>query len=132
MKVECENMHNSPSRTTTILRWIARIWSLPAIIFMAAEILFPHSGDEAVPFLELLSVGLLILAVLGLALAWRWEILGATVTLLTLVSMFALSLFLREVILQQIGLIILGFIVAPAALFLFCGIRARKAAPNPI
>ena len=117
-------MHKQDSRDR-VLRWIARIWSLPAIIFILGEFIFPHGGDGHVPFVEWLSVGLLVTAVIGLAFAWRWEIFGSTVSLLALLGSFLLLGISRETIFWEVALLWFGFIAAPAIMFLACGIRAR-------
>ena len=56
--------------------WAARIWSLPAILFAGAELLFPHPGDAAVPWQDWVLLGLIVLAVLGLIVGWRWALVG--------------------------------------------------------
>ena len=125
MMVVSEIMPNSTPRSDRILRWIARIWSLPAILFLLGEIIFPHGGDEPVPFLEWLALGLLVTAVLGLALAWRWEVLGGSVSIFAITGSFIILSIDRGTLMWRTGLLWFGFIIAPAALFLACGLRAK-------
>jgi hypothetical protein len=107
------------------LRWTARIWSLPAVLFALAEILFPHGGDAYVPPIEWAALGLQFSAVIGLALAWRWEIVGGALSLITMLSSFVLFVIARGFFPWQAGLLWVGFVIAPAALFLVCGLRSR-------
>ena len=124
-------MKTSNAPSDKILRWIARIWSLPAIIFILGEVIFPHAGDAPVPFTDWLALGLQITAVIGLAIAWRYEIIGGTLSILTMLSSFIVLSIARETILWQAGLIWFGFIIAPAALFLFCGLRTQTHGLKP-
>jgi hypothetical protein len=52
--------------------WAARIWTLPAIFFVGAELITPHAGDQAVAWEDGVLLAAILLAVGGLILAWRW------------------------------------------------------------
>ena len=115
-------------RTPKILRWVARIWSLPAIIFVLGEVIFPHGGNEPVPSIEWLTLGLMITAVIGLAIAWRWELAGSILSLVTMLGAILLFGFTKEAnMLLSAGLVWLGFVIAPAALFLYCALHRESA-----
>lgn len=114
-------MHNQ--KNLNILRWIARVWSLPAILFFAAEILFPHAGDAPVPTIDWIMLGLQITAVIGLALAWRWDLIGGTLSVLTMLTSMLLFAIFRQDFPLEAGLIWTGFIVLPAVLFVYCGLQ---------
>jgi len=69
------------------LRWIARIWSIVIIVFTLIMLIGyavnwvqtgmadPHAMEDY-PAIENLIPLTLILSVLGLGIAWRWEGLG--------------------------------------------------------
>jgi small-conductance mechanosensitive channel len=99
-------------------RWIARIWSLGPILFVLGEILFPH-GDESVevPWTAWVNLSLIFIAVLGLALAWRWERLGGWLALGFLAAFLALFFINVERSFSS-GLIFLVAVGVPAVLFL--------------
>ncbi len=122
-------MNSSNPQMDKVLRWVARAWSLPAIIFVFGEIVFPHTSDATVPFTDWLALGLQITAVFSLAIAWRWEIFGGTLSILTMLSSFVILTIARGDFLWEAALVWTGFIIAPAALFLYCGMRTR---PNEL
>jgi hypothetical protein len=120
-------MNRKHKQINTILRWGVRIWSLPAILFAAAEVIFPHGGDAPVPPIEWVTLGLMFAAVIGLALAWRWEIAGGGFSIVTMLASIVLFFIARGMLFWQPLLLWCGFVIAPAALFLFVGLRARSA-----
>lgn len=61
--------------------WFARLWTLPAILFVGAELLFPHSGDAPIAWQDGLLLALILIAVAGLVLAWRWPRTGGMLAL---------------------------------------------------
>ena len=124
-------MNISSTPTHNILRWVARIWSLPAIIFILGEVIFPHAGDAAVPFSDWIALGLQITAVIGLAIAWRYEIFGGTLSIITMLSSFVVLSIASETILWQPGLLWFAFIIAPASLLLYCGIHTPPNSMRP-
>jgi hypothetical protein len=71
------------------LRWLARVWSAPAILFAFGELIFPHVDPEVtVPWTDWIAVALMFLSIFGLVLAWWRARLGAYF------SLAALALFL--------------------------------------
>ena len=71
------------------MRWIARILSLLPILFVLAEVIFPHGGEGEVRTEEWIAVGLMFSSVIGLAIAWRWEGLGGGITVGSLLAFYA-------------------------------------------
>jgi cytochrome bd-type quinol oxidase subunit 2 len=99
-------------------RWVARIWSLGPILFAFAQI-FSRDDNivEPVPWTDWLTLILMFIAVLGLAIAWRWERLGGWIAVIFLA--IAIVLFLLTV--ERFFPTVLVFLVAigfPAALYL--------------
>ena len=75
----------------------------------------------------MILLGLQITAVLGLALAWRWDLFGGALSLVTMLTSMILFVVFRQNLPTQAALIWIGFIVLPAALFLYCGVRLQAA-----
>lgn len=99
-------------------RWIARIWSLGPILFVLGEILFPHSEEGVeVPWTDWLNLSLIFVAVLGLALAWRWERMGGWIAVIFL-AVFLVLFFINVERSFPSGLIFLAAVGVPAVLFL--------------
>jgi hypothetical protein len=117
---------NPNPRSGKIPRWIARLWSLPVF---ALTILIISSPDpnitEPVPAEDWFLLSLWGLALLGLLVAWRWELVGGIITIATM--------FIREiawVILKGPWLVnfllVWAILVPPAILFLVAWRLDRK------
>lgn len=110
----------------SLARWIARIWSLPIFVFVLLKIFTPDPTIVApVPPLDWFLLSLWGCAVLGLAISWRWETLGAIITIGIM--------FLREIAWVLLRgpwipnfLIVWALLVPPAILFLISGRAERK------
>ncbi len=101
-----------------LLRWIARVWSLPAILFIIGELVFPHSeSDVQENWLTWVCVGTLFSSTFSLALAWFKARLGGWLSL----GLFALFLVLYAIDAKEFFpafWLVLAAIAAPAVLFL--------------
>jgi len=95
------------------LGWIARLSALVVtggfFFFFAGEIFEPHSGAPATPS-EWIAIACLMMAVLGMLAAWKWELPGA------LISLGALGAFLTLVRMRSHTPILL--MALPGVLFL--------------
>jgi hypothetical protein len=85
---------NGPTRSAVaVLRWIARIWSVAAILVLSAffiEHLSWFAGPSRLPpAWVFVAQGCHLLLVVGLAAAWRWEREGAGLALLGAAGFFA-------------------------------------------
>lgn len=115
-------------RSAVIVRWIARIWSIPILIFAVARVVAPDPyATEPVPAEDLFLLGLWGVAILGLLVAWRWELVGGIITIATM--------FFRELVWVLLKgdwivnfLIIWAAVVPPAILFLVAWWLDKKAA----
>jgi len=109
-----------------ILRWIARIWSILIAIAALMIIFTPDPyATEPVPAEDWFLLSLWGVAILGLLIAWRWELVGSLITIVTM--------FIRELAWGILKgpwmasfLIIWLFVVPPALLFLFVWIQERR------
>jgi hypothetical protein len=108
---------NSQRRTVTILRWVARVWSIPILIITVLIIIAPDPNVvQPVPLTEWIELSLFGLAILGLLIAWRWEGLGGILALTGILAQaVAFRMFRGVWFVQTIPIILLG---APAVFFL--------------
>ena len=115
-------------RGSNRLRRIARILSgliiAVGIVIFVMQILDPGPTVENYPAIENLLPALMMLSILSLALAWRWELMGAILSL----GFFILHLILYWAIRGQFfpswALINLTPIPLTAVLFLILGLRS--------
>lgn len=86
-------------RLESILRWIARVWSVVSVGFvlciLVGELVYPHAAPPS-SVREMVGLLLFPLGVcVGLVLAWRWEAVGGAIALGSL-ALFYLVLFLSD------------------------------------
>jgi len=121
------NTVNPKSRSIKITRWIARIWSL---LVFALAILIVSTPDpyttEPVPASDWFLLSLWGVAILGLLVAWRWELLGGIITIATMFIRELAWVVLRGPWLVNF-LIVWLLVVPPAILFLVAWKIERKA-----
>ena len=117
-------------RTTTWLRRIARGWSL-ALIGLALLVLIgniispdPHAVEGYSPAENLMPLSLL-LSVLALALAWRWEGLGGALNVAGFVTNLILFRIIRGEFLPWSVVLVLSPLLIPGILFLICWGRSK-------
>lgn len=101
-----------------VTRWVARIWSLGPVLFALTVVLTRDDNQvEPVPWTDWLTLSLMFIAVLGLAIAWRWERLGGWISVIFL----AIAIVLFFITVERAFPTWLIFLVAigvPAGLFL--------------
>jgi len=73
----------------SVIHWAARCAALLVagtfLLLLAGELLNPHSGPPT-EFREWAGMVLLIAAIIGMLAAWKWELPGALLSLLTLAA----------------------------------------------
>ena len=135
----------SRKRVTKWIRWVARIWSLPIIVYalimfvgyswswLTTGVADPHAVEDYPP-IENLPPILLFLGVLGLGVAWRWERLGGVITLVFLLATFVLLCILtpiaRDLSRSAIPYLLVLIVAIPGMLFLVCWWRSRGTVPD--
>ena len=138
--------NDGSNRVTKWIRWIARIWSFPIIVY--ALLLFigyswswvttgvadPHAVED-VPPIEAVPPILMFLSVMGLGIAWRWERLGATIAIVfllgTLLVLLSQSPITRDFPRSAIPYFMSLFVAIPGILFLASWWRSKKlVSPN--
>jgi len=130
--------HTEKDQYTKVLRRIARIWSIAIIaigilIFaglLIESLLTNPATTLDYPWWENLMPLMMFLAIVGLAIAWRWEGLGALITLAGLLANLILYILTgRSEVLIVVAIMIP--VLIPAVLFLICWFRARRVELNP-
>ena len=125
---------------TKWIRTVARILSAPIIVY--ALLMFtgyawswittgtadPHAVEDY-PFIENIPPIFMFLAIIGLAIAWKWEKSGGIINLIFCFATLPMLLFLQPItqdfryLVPYILLIIVAF---PGILFLVCWRRSKK------
>jgi hypothetical protein len=133
----------SRHRATKWIRRVARIWSLPIIVYtlllfvgygwswMTTGVADPHAVEDS-PAIEALSPVLMFLGILGLAIAWRWERWGGTIAIAfqaaALLSLLILKPIARDFPRSGIPYLLWVIVTIPGVLFLVCWWRSKKGA----
>jgi len=105
-------------RRVRIVRWIARVWTLPIFAFAILRILTPDpSITEPVPLIDWFLLSLWGVAILGLAIAWRWETAGSIITIAAMICRELAWVLLRGPWIANF-LIVWVVILPPEVLFL--------------
>ena len=109
-----------------ILRWTARIWSLLAFILALVVALSPDPhAVNPITAREGFMLSLWLIAILGLLLAWRFERLGALISIIIMPIREAIYiLFYREWTINF--LLIWALVIPPAVIYLIAWSRDRK------
>lgn len=119
---------------TSRIRKTARIWSLVIIalgmVIIIAEIVEAFLNPELInsyPWYENLIPMTLFLAVVGLALAWRWEIFGSVLSIICVVSNYVMYIVFGG---SGRGLLVVPLILLPVLipgiLFLISSLRTER------
>jgi len=134
--------NDSRNRVTKWIRWTARIWSFPIIVFALNMPLgfawhwvttgtpIPAVGEYHAPIEDLLPI-FMFPSALGLGIAWRWERLGGTITIVFQLAALSLALIhpsTHDFPLSPVPYLLWMIITTPGALFLVCWWRSRKRA----
>ena len=135
------NVSEPVDRVTKWIRWTARIWSSPIIVY-ALIMLTGYAWNwvtigkadpyavEGYPLVEALPPILMFLSVLGLGIAWRWEGLGGAITLVFQFAALILLLIQRPITddfsRSAIPYIMSMVIAIPGILFLVYWWRSRR------
>jgi len=133
--------NDSRNRVTKWIRWIARIWSFPIIVYallmfvgyawnwVTIGVADPHVVED-LPFIEALPPIFMFLSVLGLGIAWHWERMGGTIAIVFELVVLSLLLFDRPIsddFPRSAAPYLMSMIVGiPGILFLVCWWRSRE------
>jgi hypothetical protein len=116
---------NAIPLSVKIIRWIARIWSILVTVFCLLIFFSPDPGSPGpIAAADKFLLSLTGVALLGLFIAWRWELVGGIFTIA--------MLFVREitwVILKgnwELGFLILWVLITPPAIMFIITWRRVK------
>ncbi|MEA3326605.1 MAG: hypothetical protein U9R53_04775 [Chloroflexota bacterium] len=114
-------------RQIRFLRWVARVWSIIVLIFTITLLVSTamESGAESLHLTYWLLLGLWCFSTLGLAAAWRWELIGAIIAVTALISREMVYLYLSGQVLVDFGMVWLP-ILFPAALYILVWVLERR------
>lgn len=119
-------------RRTVWLRRVARVWSalviLIALMVLIGNIVAPEETAADYPPAENLMPLAMGVSVLGLALAYRWELLGGLVNVLFWLLNVLLYWIIRGYFFPLGALLALSPVMIPGVLFLICWWRERPRA----
>ena len=132
--------NDNRDRVTKWMRWIARIWSIPIIVYallmvagyawswVTTGVADPHAVEDYPPT-EVLPPIFMLLSILGLGIAWRWERLGGTIAIAFQFAVVALLLIQRPITQDfprfVIPYLLVIIIAIPGVLFLVCWQRSK-------
>ncbi|TEU01455.1 MAG: hypothetical protein E3J30_00580 [Anaerolineales bacterium] len=125
-----ENVNESPRNLPSLIRRIARIWSIVCfgffVFIIIMEILYPHGGEGWRPRDMVLAAFIPIGVFLGMALAWRREGLGGALTTLSVIG-FYLAMFILDGDLPRLGVFAMLIpLIIPGILFLISWALHRR------
>ena len=130
-----DDSNSNYERKTNIIRKIARIWSIVIIALVlfifVAEIIGTFVPDQSMnepyPWYENLIPMSMVLSVVGLAIAWRWEGFGSVLCILFIIATYVMYVaFVRSDRGVYIVPIILLPILIPGILFLISWLRTGR------
>jgi hypothetical protein len=110
-----------------IIRWIARIWSILAVLlaFVLLISTLMETGDEPPSTIFWMLFGLWFAAVLSLLISWRWEIVGSVLAITALISREMAVFYLSGEFLVGFWMVWLP-VLPPAILFILAWREDRK------
>lgn len=103
------------SKSIKVMRWIARVQSL-LIILITLFFMIPDIWGE--PLQSIVLMGFLI--PIGLGIAWKWELVGALISLVGSVRVMILN---PDALVNPMMYVLYVF---PAVLFLLCWWQSKK------
>jgi len=122
-------------RIVTILRWIARVWSILIFLVALLIVVVPDPNVvEPVPLTDWIELGFYGVSILGLLLAWRWEGLGGAIAIAGVVGHDVAFRIIRGYWFHVlVPAALLEFVlVLPGILFLACWALSRgRSASRP-
>jgi len=119
----------------TIIRWIARVWSILIFVVALLIIVVPDPNVvQPVPLTDWIELSFYGVAILGLLLAWRWEGLGGAIAIAGVAGHDVAFRIIRGYwFLALVPSALLEFLfVLPGILFLACWALSRgRSASRP-
>jgi len=116
------------------IRGVARVWSilvfiLALILLLGTQFASPTSARVTRPLDTLIPLSLLI-SLIGLGVAWRWEGWGALINLVFYLAVIPLFGILHQEWIDLSVMVGLSPVILPGVLFAFAWLLDRKAPPQ--
>ena len=107
------------ARKLKILRWVARVWTIPVVILALVAVITSDLNTSNDPENWLSSFFLVMwgFATLGLVVGWRWELAGGLITIVTLVMRDTLYIIMGGTWVENILFVWIP-LIPPAVMFL--------------
>jgi hypothetical protein len=136
------NTKYTGGQATKWIRWVARIWGALIVVYASLMLIGygwnwvttgvadPHVVED-VPLVTYVGLALMVLGALALGIAWRWERLGGTITVVSQLVFLTLSLIEGPISLDPhfvVPCLMSITIATPGVLFLVCWWQSRKRA----
>jgi hypothetical protein len=117
-------------KTTHTIRRIARIWSiiiigLGVLMFIAEIIAAFTTESEPYPFYENIIPFTMFTAVVGLAVAWKWEGVGGAITIISVLANLGVYLLTGRTAVGAVMVILIPLMI-PGILFLVYWSQSRQ------
>jgi hypothetical protein len=111
-------------RTVVIARWLARLGSLASVTLLLLFLLGEEMNPGQLTPTEILGLLCFPLGItVGMLLGWRWETLGGTVTVLSLLAFYKVMYAANGRFPDGIWFLLFAL---PGLLFLYCGLSKPK------
>jgi membrane-bound acyltransferase YfiQ involved in biofilm formation len=108
-----------------VCRWTARVLAVASALFVLAFAWGEPSSARPLTTREIMLLGLMILALLGNLAAWRWELTGATIALLSTLAFTGIELARHGAL---PGPWLLGVTAAPAVFYVASWLLRKRTA----
>lgn len=111
-------------RSVVIVRWLARLGSLASLGLLL--LFFFGEGADLAALLPTETWGLIFFPLgimVGMLLGWRWEILGGSVTVLSLLAFYKVMYAASGRFPEGIWFLLFAL---PGLLFLYCGLNQPR------
>jgi hypothetical protein len=136
------NTKYTGDRAAQTIRWVARIWGALIVVYallmligygwnwVTTGVADPHVVED-VPLVTYVGLALMVLGAFALGIAWRWEMLGGAIAVVSQLVFLTLSLIEGPISLDPnfvVPCLMSITIAIPGVLFLVCWWRSRKRA----
>jgi hypothetical protein len=136
------NTKYTGDRAAQTIRWVARIWGALIVVYALLMLIGygwnwvtngvadPHVVED-VPLVTYVGLALMVLGAFALGIAWRWEMLGGAIAVVSQLVFLTLSLIEGPISLDPnfvVPCLMSITIAIPGVLFLVCWWRSRKRA----
>ena len=108
-----------------VCRWTARVLAVTSALFVLAFAWGEPSSARALTVTEIILMALLVLALVGNLAAWRWELTGAGIALLSTLAFTGIELAQHG---PLPGPWLLGVMAVPAVLYAVSGLLRQRTA----